>query len=100
MARITYIQDPVTLKLVPKDQYHRREEVNGPMIMPDIEPYQSMVDGSMITSRSKHRSHLKEHGCVEVGSEPLENFTKPPPDNYDRKETIEQLKHAFEKHRR
>ncbi len=100
MARITYVQDPVTLKLIPKDQYHRREEVNGPMVMSDISPYQSMIDGSTITSRSKHRAHLKEHGCVEVGSEPLENFTKRPELPYDKKETIEQLKHAFEKHRR
>ena len=38
-------------------------------VMPDIQPYQSMVDGSMITSRSKHRDHLKQHGCIEVGNE-------------------------------
>ena len=38
-------------------------------IMPDIEPYKSMVDGSMITSRSKHREHLKEHGVIEIGNE-------------------------------
>ena len=30
-------------------------------VMPDIQPYQSMVDGSMITSRSRHREHA-EHG--------------------------------------
>lgn len=41
----------------------------GVMVMPDIEPYQSMIDGSMITSRSEHRAHLKQHGCVEVGNE-------------------------------
>lgn len=38
-------------------------------IQPDIQPYQSMVDGTMITSRSKHREHLKQHGCIEVGNE-------------------------------
>ena len=41
-------------------------------IMPDIEPYQSMVDGSMITSRSKHREHLRKHNCFEVGNEKME----------------------------
>ena len=100
MARITYVQDPVTLKLIPKDQYRKREEINGPMIMPDISPYQSMIDGSMIGSRSTHRRHLKEHGCVEVGDEPLENFKKTPHYEPDQREIVEDLKHAFDKHRR
>ena len=38
-------------------------------VMPDIKPYQSMIDGREITSRSRHREHLKAHGCVEVGNE-------------------------------
>lgn len=38
-------------------------------VMPDIAPYRSMADGSIITSRSQHREHLKRHGCVEVGNE-------------------------------
>jgi len=39
------------------------------MFMPDIQPYMSMVDGSMIASRSHHREHLKRHGVIEVGNE-------------------------------
>lgn len=38
-------------------------------VAPDIEPYQSMADGTMIMSRSQHREHLKRHGLVEVGNE-------------------------------
>jgi len=38
-------------------------------VMPDIQPYTSMVDGSMITSRSQHKAHLKQHNCVEVGND-------------------------------
>ena len=38
-------------------------------IMPDIKPYKSMIDGTMITSRSQHREHLRAHGCVEVGND-------------------------------
>lgn len=41
------------------------------MIMPDIAPYQSMIDGREISSRSRHREHLRDHGCVEVGNERL-----------------------------
>ena len=41
----------------------------GPMVIDDIQPYRSMADGSIITSRSKHREHLKTHGCVEIGDQ-------------------------------
>ena len=41
----------------------------SPQVMPDIQPYQSMVTGEIITSRSKHRQHLKDHGMVEVGND-------------------------------
>jgi hypothetical protein len=43
----------------------------GTMVMPDIQPYQSMVDGTMITSRSRHREHLRQHGVIEIGNEKL-----------------------------
>lgn len=38
-------------------------------VMTDIKPYRSMIDGGMITSRSHHREHLREHGCIEVGND-------------------------------
>ncbi len=38
-------------------------------IIGDIAPYRSMVDGSIITSRSHHREHLRQHNCVEVGND-------------------------------
>ena len=44
-------------------------ESMGPMILKDIQPYVSQIDGSLITSRSRHREHLREHGCIEVGNE-------------------------------
>ena len=74
--RTSYVQDPVTHELVPKDEYYRRYDVNAPMVMPDIQPYQSMIDGSIINSRSRHREHLREHGCVEVGND--SSLTRPP----------------------
>lgn len=40
-------------------------------VQPDNTCYQSMITGEMITSRNRHRAHLKEHGCIEVGSEPI-----------------------------
>ncbi len=69
MSRQRYIQDPDTLELVPVEQYIARREANAPYILPDIQPYQSMQTGEMITSRSQHREHLKQHGLIEIGNE-------------------------------
>ena len=44
----------------PRHEYH---------VMPDIKSYKSMIDGSEITSRSKHREHLRANQCVEVGND-------------------------------
>jgi hypothetical protein len=47
------------------------EGSNAPMVMPDIKPYTSMADGTMVTSRSAHREMLKRNNCQEVGNEAL-----------------------------
>ena len=38
-------------------------------VMPDIDPYVSMIDGRVINSRSRHREHLRDHGCEEIGND-------------------------------
>lgn len=53
----------------PKSEYH---------ILPDIKPYRSMIDGREITSRSRHREHLRQHQCVEVGND-SSLYRKPKP---------------------
>ena len=50
------------------------QEPLAPMVMPDIQPYRSMADGTIIKSRSQHREHLRQHGCVEVGNEALKQM--------------------------
>lgn len=49
----------------------RGEQPNnaGFIVMPDIQPYTSMIDGTVINSRSQHRTHLRDHGMVEVGND-------------------------------
>lgn len=69
MARTTYIQDPVTNKLIPKNEYYLSVDVNAPMIMGDIQPYKSMVTGEMIMGRAQHKAHLKQHRLIEIGNE-------------------------------
>lgn len=63
-----YVQHPKTLELVPANEYVAASQPVH-YVMPDIQPYRSMVDGSMISSRSKHREHLRMHNCIEVGNE-------------------------------
>lgn len=49
-----------------------------PMVMGDIQPYISQIDGRVINSRSEHRAHLKAHRCIEVGNEKLETKKESP----------------------
>ena len=58
----------------------------GLEIVSDIQPYKSMIDGSRIGSRSTHRTHLRDHNCIEVGNEKME--TKLPPPKDTRKEVM------------
>lgn len=50
------------------------QPVKVPMIISDIEPYTSPVDGRVVNSRSDRRDDLKRHGCVEY--EPSMSPTK------------------------
>lgn len=75
-----------------------QRRIVAPMVAADIQPYKSMVTGEMITSRSQHRSHLKQHSLIEVGNEKMKapGPLKTPP---GLKETIarvanEKLKHV------
>lgn len=54
-------------------------KIQAPMVMGDIKPYISMIDGTLIESRSKHRTHLKDHNCIEIGNETkyLNQYSKP-----------------------
>lgn len=55
-----------------------KSDLASPMIMRDIEPYQNMINGSIITSRSEHRELLKRHNCVEVGNEKMQTNVAAP----------------------
>lgn len=79
MARLRIVYSPTTGKKMAEfkdgeliwhsDEFIQSSGPAAPMVMNDIQPYQSMIDGSIITSRSQHRAHLKAHGCIEVGNE-------------------------------
>ena len=77
-------------ELIPKDDYVAPYNPQT-MIMPDIKEYQSTITGEMIASRSKHRAHLRQHGCFEVGNEKLERKERHPPPGV-REEILRQLR--------
>jgi hypothetical protein len=58
------------------------------MVQSDIQGYVSQVDGSWIDSRSKHRSHLKQHKMIEVGNEKQETTANKPQYNHKLKQTL------------
>ena len=89
MTKRSWVQDPVTLELVPKDEYTPRGPT-GPFILGDIQPYKSMVTGEMIQGRRQHREHLRQHGCIEVGNEKLP-MTRPQPKSDDIKRDLYQV---------
>lgn len=62
--------------------------MSATLATPDIQEYRSMIDGSIIGSRSKHRAHLKQHGCIEVGNELKHLQPKPRAHDPRLKETI------------
>lgn len=65
MTRKRWIQDPVTHKLIPAEEY-QRPNVKTPYIKNDIEAFQSPVDGSVITSSKQLREHNKRNNVVQT----------------------------------
>lgn len=93
--RTTYIQHPVTHELIERSEYYANHvEVSAPMIMGDIQPYQSQVTGEMINGRRQHREHLKQHRLIEVGNEKPVAFT-PRRDDTIRRDIIESVRKHF-----
>lgn len=85
-----FVYDPESKEMVEVSQDYQQSPTADHHIIGDIEPYRSMIDGTMITSRSKHRAHLKQHNCIEVGNDPsvLNPVSKPIPPPPGLRETI------------
>ena len=68
------------------EDYVAEPRTSGPMVMPDIKPYQSVVTGEEVGGRRQHREHLRAHDLVEVGNDPIR--PKKMPDVPGRREAI------------
>lgn len=102
--RKRYIQDPVTLKLVPAELYRRQHSAH--YVQEEIKPFWSPVDGSMITSRKELREHNARNGVVnaegigEVHRRRQEINKSIQEGTYDRKRRVDAVKFATEVHQR
>lgn len=56
------------------------EQINDPgyHVIKDCDPFISMIDGSIIHSKSHYREHLRQHGCIEVGNDSSLTKTRKP----------------------
>ena len=71
MTRKSYVQCPETNKLIPKDEYSRREEAAF-YVIEDIKPYVAVAGdmaGKEVRGRKQHREFLRRNNLVEVGNE-------------------------------
>ena len=64
-SKSSYVQDPETGKLVPRDEYIRPDTVNAPMVHGDFKAVKSPITGEEITCRGKLRKHQKQHDIVD-----------------------------------
>lgn len=73
----SWIQDPLTHKLIPKHEYRPRDAFDRLEIIGDIDPFISPVTGELINSRSQLREHNRVNGVT--------NMADYGPDWFDRK---------------
>jgi hypothetical protein len=64
MARRTWVQDPDTGKLIPKEEYRRGADY-AHYIQGDIDSFVSPIDGSVISDRSHLRAHNARYGVTD-----------------------------------
>lgn len=108
MTRKSWIQ--IDGKLIPKDEYYgdNRRMADVPYVLPDIEPFQSSVDGSLISSRAHLREHNRKHDVVqyaEFSPDYIQRKVKERQQRMlgqtreDKAHRIEAIKHAIERQR-
>ena len=106
----SWVQDPVTLKLIPRDEYHnlQAQRDKSAYVQGDIEAFVSPITQEVISDRGKLRRHMKEHG-VTHSSDYSKDFMNKKKATRDailtgthascKKERIETIQAAYEHHK-
>ena len=70
MARRTFVYDPESGKVIPKEEaVRRRAHSRGPSIIGDMAETRSMLDGKVYSSKKHYRDHVRAHGGYIVGND-------------------------------
>ncbi len=72
----------------------KRPAKSGIMIHSDLEPYENIIDGTVVDGRAAHREFLKKHDVREVGNErprTWDPYDDVPPVGPDLKRAFEEL---------
>lgn len=91
--RRRYVYDPILKEMVEKGTEVWEEDLL-PKILGDIEPYVSPIDGTVISSRSGLRDHMKRHDVVLT--EDLRGQKKADHNAVRRRDTLSSLNDSFE----
>ena len=103
----SWIQDPKTGKLVPKDEYHQRKKSADFFVHAEFEEFVSPVDKTVIRSREQLRLHNKKHGVTDMRDYGPEWFKRKHRERSDeltgrstqaRRERINDIIRAYEQH--
>lgn len=106
--RRRYRQNPKTLEMELISEPQGKRPSRGVLICPDISPFKSVVDGSVITGRRALREHNKRNDVTfsedfkgEWGSKRKVRDSMYSGDpKFDRQRRLEAIKHAVETHTR
>lgn len=73
MARKSYVQVKTEngYELVEKEHAYKFKSNKSAMVLDDMKPMVSPIDGDVISSRSQYREHMKKHGVIDVGNEKI-----------------------------
>lgn len=62
----SWIQHPITGKLIPRDEYVRPNMNKCPAVHGDFNSFVSPIDQTLIDDRGKLRRHNKQHGVTDM----------------------------------
>ena len=82
-------------KLVPLAEYQTERRVGLQIIRDLAEPFQSPIDGSVISSRKERRLHNERNRCEDVGNDP--HFKNPPKPTKEHVSAIPELARHWER---
>jgi len=107
MARMTYVQDPKTGKLVPKDEYYANKARNESAAVHTFTEFVSPIDKQVISDNRQLSAHNKKHGVTNIRDYGDDHFKRHAAkreqamdmkSSVNKRQRIETIKAAMRKH--